>query len=160
MLFIRPATHDDIETLAKIYVEIYKVTNPIEKWTQKTACAFITHFLKMSNGLFFVGIHNKQIVGAVWGQVKPWWNDNKLYDIEIFIKNEYQRKGYSKFLFIRLFEEAIQKYSVVDVEAITFNDRSFPLSYYEKVQLKADRQLVLLSGNAENILNKLKKRPV
>lgn len=156
MFFIRKATPDDIETLAEIYVDIYKITNPIEKWTNNTAYAFISYFFQMSKGLFFVGINDKKIIGAVWGQVKPWWNGNKLYDIEIFIKNEFQNKGYSKLLFIKLFEESIQDYSVEDVEAITFSDRSFPLSYYERIQLEKDNQLVLLSGNAKNILNKLK----
>ncbi len=156
MFFIRPATLGDIEILAKIYVEIYHVTNPIEKWTQKSAHDFMSYFFQVSQGLFFVGMNDEKIIGASWGQVKPWWNGNKLYDIEIFIKNEFQNKGYSKPLFTRLFEEAILNYSVVDVEAITFNDRSFPLSYYERIQLEKDSQLVLLSGNAKKILNKLK----
>lgn len=98
----------------------------------------------------------KKIIGAVWGQVKPWWNGNKLYDIEIFIKKAFQNKGYSKLLFIKLFEESIRYYSVKDVEAITFNDRPFPLSYYERIQLEKDSQLTLLSGNAKNILYNLK----
>lgn len=156
MLFIRPATLGDIEILARIYVEIYQVTNPIEKWTKESAYEFMSYFFQVSQGLFFVGMNDEKIIGASWGQVKPWWNGNKLYDIEIFIKNEFQNKGYSKLLFIRLFEEAIRNYSVVDVEAITFNDRSFPLSYYERIQLEKDSQLVLLSGYAKNILNKLK----
>lgn len=156
MFFIRPATLGDIEILASIYVEIYQVTNPIEKWTLKSARDFMSYFFQVSQGLFFVGMNDEKIIGASWGQVKPWWNGNKLYDVEIFIKNESQNKGYSKLLFIRLFEEAIRNYSVVEVEAITFNDRTFPLSYYERIQLQKDSQLVLLSGNAKNILNNLK----
>lgn len=59
MFSIRRASPDDIETLAKIYVDIYKVTNPIERWTNNTAYDFITYFFQMSKGLFFVGIYEK-----------------------------------------------------------------------------------------------------
>lgn len=154
---IRAAKAEDIPKLANLYVEVYKKTNPIEKWTFDSAKVFISYFFLATQSLFFIGESDGIIVGAVWGNIKPWWNGNKLYDIEIFIKEEYRNYGFSKLLFIKLFEDAINVYNIRDVEAITFNDREFPLDYYARIEFNKNEELVLVAGEAEIILKKLVK---
>jgi hypothetical protein len=53
---------------------------------------------------------------------------------------------------------AIKKYNINSVEAITFNDREFPLSFYSKISLNKDQQLVLLEGNVQEIITNLKNQ--
>jgi len=102
-----------------------------------------------------VGEVKGMLAGAVWCQTKPWWSGVKLYDLEIFIKEDFRNHGFSKQLLQRILEDAISIHKVNEVEAITFNDRAFPLSYYARIELVKDDQLVLLGGKAECILKKL-----
>ena len=56
------------------------------------------------------------------------------------------------------FNVAIKKYNINSVEAITFNDREFPLSFYSKISLNKDQQLVLLEGDVQEIITNLKNQ--
>jgi len=151
-VLIRPVTSEDIQPLAKLYMDIYLQTNNVEKWTVESTNKFISYFYEQCEKLFFVAEHNRKIIGGVWGQVKPWWNGNKVYNLEIFVDSEYRKQGISKHLFRRFFEQATCQYDAITVEATTFNDRSFPQNYYERIGLKKSIQLVLLEGNIADIL--------
>ncbi|MBO5033577.1 MAG: GNAT family N-acetyltransferase [Lachnospiraceae bacterium] len=157
MVFIEPMDYESVDELADLYVKIYKETNPKEKWNNLSAKRFILYFYNLCPDLFFVAKLNGKIIAGVWGPVKPWWDGNKVYDLEIFVDNEYQGKGVSKLILFHYLEIAIKKYNVNSIEAITFNDREFPLSYYKKIALDKDQQLVLLEGKAQEIILKLKE---
>jgi len=90
---LRQCTQNDIKEIAELYVEIYRSVNPIEKWVQSSAVKLISYFYKKSYGLFYLATSNKIIVGGIWGQIKPWWNGNKVYNLEVFVKKEFQRQG-------------------------------------------------------------------
>ena len=153
---IEQVDYDNIEELADLYIRIYKDTNPKEKWDIHSAKKFITYFYELCPDLFFIAKTKGKIIAGIWGPVKPWWDGNKVYDLEIFVDKEYQGKGISKLILTHYFEAAIKKYNVNSVEAITFSDRKFPLCYYEKISLSKDPQLVLLEGNAQEISEKIK----
>lgn len=152
---IEQMNYDYIEELADLYIRIYKDTNPKEKWNIYSAKKFITYFYELCPDLFFIAKMKDKIIAGIWGPVKPWWDGNKVYNLEIFVDKEYQGNGISKLILAHYFEVAIKKYNVNSVEAITFSDRKFPLCYYEKISLSKDRQLVLLEGNAQEISEKI-----
>ena len=153
--FLRPVECSDLLPIAELYMEIYLQTNSIEKWTINSSTNYVTYFYDQCKELFFVAKCKEVLVGGVWGQVKPWWSGNKIYNLEVFVKGVHQRQGLSKLLLRRFFEEAYARFRAVTVEAVTFNDRSFPLDYYERIELKKDKQLVLLEGNISDILKNL-----
>jgi GNAT superfamily N-acetyltransferase len=152
---IKPVEQCDIESIANLYIEVYAIANPVEKWSTESARGFIEYFFTLSPDLFFIGKDNDVVIAGAWGAIKPWWNGNKLYDIELFIKPDYQGRGYSRLLFKRLFETAIAKYKAISAEAITFNDRIFPICYYERIGFDKSKQLTLIEGNVADILDKL-----
>jgi len=152
---VRQCSEKDLDALASLYVEIYRETNPIERWTVESAKNFVTYFFHESRGLFYIVTFNDIIVGGIWCQVKPWWSGNKIYNLEAFVKKEARGQGLSKILLRKLLEEALSRCNAVTVEAITFNDRAFPLSYYDRISLKKDNQLVLLEGKVREILKNL-----
>jgi RimJ/RimL family protein N-acetyltransferase len=154
---IREAKLSDIDEVASLYAEAYKKANPKELWTYTSAKAYITYRFNSPPCLFFIGECDGELAGVIWGQIKPWWNGNKAYNLESFLQEKFRGKGYANQLNIRFFEEAIDKYHVKDLEAITFSDRPFPLEYYKRISVKEDSQFVLLEGVAEDILNKLKE---
>lgn len=153
---IKQMNYDNIEELADLYIRIYKDTNPKEKWDICSAKKFITYFYELCPDLFFIAKMKDKIIAGIWGPVKPWWDGNKVYNLEIFVDKEYQGIGISKLILAHYFDVAIKKYNVNSVEAITFNDRKFPLCYYEKIALNIDHQLVLLEGKAQEIYEKIK----
>lgn len=157
-IFIEPIDYNSIDELASLYVKVYKKANPKEKWNTISAKKFIEYFYELCPDLFFIVKLNGKIVAGIWGPIKPWWNGNRTYDLEIFIDDEYQRNGLSKLILLHYFDVAINKYNVNSVEAITFNDREFPLSFYSKISLNKDQQLVLLEGNAQEIVFNLKQK--
>ena len=154
---IEQMKYDNIEELAELYIRIYKDTNPKEKWDICSAKKFITYFYELCPDLFFIAKMKDKIIAGIWGPIKPWWDGNKVYDLEIFVDKEYQGNGISKLIFEHYFEVAIKKYNVSSVEAITFGDRKFPMCYYEKIALNKEQQLVLLEGKAQEISKKIKQ---
>lgn len=148
---------DSIDEVAGLYIKIYKQTNPIEKWDMCSAKKFIVYFYNLCPDLFFIAKVKEKIIAGIWGPVKPWWDGNKVYDLEIFVDKEYQGIGISKLILAHYFKVAIKKYNVNSVEAITFSDRKFPLCYYGKIALNKDQQLVLLEGKAQEISKKLEQ---
>ncbi len=154
-ILIEPMTYDSIDELAVLYVNIYKITNPREKWNNVSARKLIMYYYGVCSDLFFIAKINEKIIAGIWGPVKPWWDGNKVYDLEIFIDRKYQGKGLAKQILLHYFDVAIKNYNINSVEAITFNDREFPLSFYNKISLYKDEQLVLLEGNVQEIISKL-----
>lgn len=156
MIVVRLVEEPDLLLLAQMYIAVYEKTNPSEIWTNESAYDFIRFFYNNCADLFFVLEVNGVLAGATWGQIKPWWNGNKIYNFEIFVCNEHQNKGLSKQLLLYFFTEAREKYSVSTIEVITFSDRTFPLCYYEKLSIIPDKQLILLEGNMEEIVRRIK----
>lgn len=155
-LCIRTVKQCDIGELAQLYIDVYKKVNPIEKWELSSVKKYLDYFYRLCPDMFYVAETNEaEIVACIWGAIKPWWNGNKVYDLELCVAENYQGHGLSKIMFKHYFKYAVEKYSAVSVEAITFNDRKFPLNYYERIALKKDRQLVLLEGTISEILEKL-----
>ena len=51
---IRSVQESDIDELSQLYMEIYLIANPIERWTFETAKKFVTYFFEQCTDLFFV----------------------------------------------------------------------------------------------------------
>lgn len=143
---LRPVERSDLLLVAELYIEIYLQTNTIEKWTISSSTKYVTYFYNQCKELFFVAESKGMLVGGVWGQVKPWWSGNKIYNLEVFVRRSHQKQGLSKILLRRFFEEAVTRFNAVTIEAVTFNDRSFPLNYYERIKLQKDKQFILLES--------------
>jgi len=158
MIVVRSVVESDVSLLAQMYISVYKTTNPTEIWTNESAYDFIRFFYDKCADLFFVVEINGVLAGATWGQIKPWWDGNKIYNFEVFVCCEHQNKGLSKQLLLHFFTEARKKYNASSIEVITFSDRTFPLCYYKKLSIIPDKQLTLLDGNVEDIIRRLTDR--
>jgi len=148
---------EDLEKLAEIYVEAYTKINIGERWTFETAKELLSHWLEKQPDLAFVAEYNNKIVGAFVAGIKPWWDGNHLVDGEIFVHNDFQKKGIGTALSIALFTKALEKYKVSFYDAVTYTNHKFPLSWYKSLGLVSSENLVLISGNVKSILSKLKK---
>jgi len=155
-LKIRNITKKDLDKLAEIYTETYKVFEVGEKWTKKSSYGLLEYWLKRQPDLCFLAEYNGKIVGAFVAGVKPWWDGNHLVDGEIFIHPDYQNKGIGKALSKYMYETAINKYQVVRFDTYTFKMTKFPLSWYKSQGFEEIDEWTMISADLKEVLKNLK----
>jgi len=152
----RHVTQADVQELAKGYVSSFLEVDPSEQWTVPRAEELIRFFLNTQEDLAFLVEDGIQIVGGIFGVVKPWWDGNHLVETELFVLPGYQKKGVGKRLFSHLLEYASQHYDVTKMESITFKDLEFPGSWYRKLGFEEKEDWKVILGEVETIKNSLK----
>lgn len=151
---IRPAKASDLKTLAKIYSRSYGIYGNLESWGDEASLNLMKYFYKRQPDLSFVAEIEGKIVGHFVAIVKPWWDGNHLFDGELFVDPDYQKRGIAKLLLKTGLQKAVKKYNAVIWEATTFK-KGFPLSWYGRIGLKESRDYALIGGNVKEIIRKL-----
>ena len=138
-------------------MEVWKEDAPQEYWTYETAEEFLEYYFNNQPDLFFVAVSENEILGAIMGLIKPWWNGNYIYETEVFVNTHYRRMGISKKLWIAFLETAQSNYSALSLETFTFAKKKFPLSFYLRIGCKNLGEFIILDGYIEELLKNLKK---
>lgn len=120
MTNIRLVKKEDLKVLAKIYKDLYGKSILKEDWSIEKAYDLLDFFYKLQSDIFVVAEVGGKVVGAVMSIVKPWHDGNRLIETEIFVANDYQRKGIASMLFQKHFELAMEKYDAKVMEADTY----------------------------------------
>ena len=97
------------------------------RWTLETAAAYLTDFFRMEKFVGFVAEENGEILGAIFGHEKIWWNNSELYVDEMFVLPDKQRKGYGSML-ISTAEEYIREKKLAGLTLCT--NRYAPAPYF------------------------------
>ncbi|MCD6229906.1 MAG: GNAT family N-acetyltransferase [Candidatus Diapherotrites archaeon] len=158
---LRPVQKSDLQCLAEIYVEVYTVFDVGERWSVDTAKTFLSYLLERQPSIAFVAECGGVVVGAFFAAIKPWWNGNHLFDGEIFVHPDFQKRGIGTELSEKLYLIALEKYDVVSFDKITFKKTEFPLSWYKDQGFEVNDDWALIS--AENLsltISRLKKKNV
>ncbi len=164
-LKIRQITEKDLDKLAEIYTEVYRVFDVGEKWTTNKAKILFEYWLKTQPDLCYCAELGGKLIGAFVVGIKPWWDGNQLVDGEIFVHPDYHKKGIGTELSKTVFRVALQKYQVVSWVATTFKNKEFPLSWYQRLGFKEDGNWILITGDVKKALeileeNSLNENPV
>ena len=149
---IRLIRHNELREAAKVYAKAFNNSNVGEEWTEESAFRLLNCLIKKQEDLSFIG----EIVGGYFATIKPWWDGNHLTDAELFVNPSYQKLGVGKKLCIKMYETALDKYKISIVEASTFKNKAFPLSWHKKVGFQESKDLILIDGNPKEILKNLK----
>ena len=107
--------------------------------------------------MFFVAKDDGEIVGGIWGLVRPWINGPHIVDIEIFVDPKHQGKRISLHLYKKLLEDAISKYNVVEIEGIVDSKKDFPMNYYKSLA-REESGFVHIWGDTGNVLRRIDER--
>lgn len=100
-----------------------------------------------------------KVVGAVMSIVKPWHDGNHLIETEIFVANDYQRKGIASRLFHEHFKLAMEKYDAKIMEANTYQEENgYPLKWYKKLGYKVIDELYVINGDIKKAYEHLDKK--
>ncbi len=153
---IRLVKKSDLNDLAIIYKDLYDNADIGENWTIEKAYELLLYWYDKQKDLFFVAEEDNKPVGAVVSGIKSWFDGLRLIDTEIFVSQEYQGKHIAKNLMLIHLKEAKIKYNVNVIEFHTYGaEDEFPQNWYNRIGFKKDEELIIMSANVENVLNKL-----
>ena len=155
MINIRLAKKEDLQELASLYCKVFTVFDVGERWTEKTAYNLLLYWFNKQPDLFFLAEEKKKIIGAFVAGVKPWCDGNHLFDGEIIIDPDHQKKGIGSKISKVVYRTAIEKYNAKCFEANTFKHHKHPLSWYKKQGFKEVEDLTIIEGNLRDILHNL-----
>ena len=153
---IRNVKKTDIKVLAPIYKELYDNADIGEYWTIESAEKLLNYWYDKQQDLFLVAEEDNEVVGAIMSGIKPWFDGNRLIDSEIFVSQKYQGKHIAKDLFVSHLKKAKELYDVKTMEFHTYGDEEeFPQCWYNRIGFKKDNELIIMSGNVDDVLVKL-----
>lgn len=157
MISIRLAKEEDLEKLAAIYEEVFRVFDVGEEWTKEAAYKLLKYYFDRYPDLAFVAEYDGKVVGAFFADVRPWWDGDHLVDGEIFVHPDYQKRGVGTELMKIMFKTAIDKYGVVGWDAITFKGE-YPLEWYKKLGFEESKSWIVFGGDVRKVLKKLEEK--
>ena len=153
---IRLVKKDDIKYLAPIYKDLYDNADIGENWSIEKAEELLNYWYNKQGDLFFVAEEDNKPVGAIVSGVKSWFDGLRLVDTEIFVSKEYQEKHLGKMLMLEHLKQAKIKYNVKTIEFHTYGDeKEFPQNWYSRIGFKKDDELIIMSADVEEALDKL-----
>jgi len=97
----------------------------------------------------------REIVGAFFVGVKPWWDGNHLVDGEIFVHPNHQKNGIGTKLIKFMFEYAVKEYNVVRWDTYTVKDK-YPLKWYRSLGFNEIKEWAMISVEPKELLKRLK----
>lgn len=154
-LVIRTFDKRDLDKLAKLYCKVYDRIDVGEKWEYTSAHKLLSYWLERQPDLCFLAEYDKVIVGGFVSGVKPWWDGNHLFDGEVFVDPDHQKKGIGTELSKVMYKTAVEKYGATHFDAFTFSDREHPLSWYKKQGFNEVKNWTIISGDLRKVLKKL-----
>lgn len=155
MISLRRIEIKDFQQLSELFTLVYTTFDVGEKWNPKAADTYLHYIYDRNPDLAFLVEEEGVIFGAALSYIKPWWDGNYLFEGEVFVHPDLQKRGIGSQLLKKLFEEAIEKYDVTNWDASTFADREFPLRWYKSLGFNEVKNWVIIRGNIREALKRL-----
>ena len=115
---IREMKPDDIPVCAEILCSVYNNDLWRSRWEPSAAIEYLTDIFRMPKFLGYVIEENGEILGAVFAREKVWWSGSEVYVEELFVKPEYQGKGFGSGLMGRI-EQYVQEKGLAGITLST-----------------------------------------
>ncbi len=159
ILTIRGLLPTDIPQLAEVYCKAYEVNGADEHWTPESAAALLRKLYTDYPGLSIVAQVGNEIVGATFGNIRPWESGKVILEgKELFVHPEWQKLGIGNELLRERLNRAEQWQKVTEVEFITFTDPEGPEGFHSRSGLAPVPELQIMSGPVEDVRFGLNKR--
>jgi len=156
MLNIRLIEKKDISALAKLFTKVYEAFDIGERWTETSSTVYLQSWLDKQPDLAYLAELDGEIVGAFFSSVKPWWDGVHLFDGELFVSPDFQKKKIGSTLLKAVLEKAVQKYGAKTFDAFTFNGTPHPLSWYKKLGFQEIKEWTMFTGDIKEVLKNIK----
>ena len=145
----------DIPVLAKIYAKAFN--KEWEHRTPKKSNDIITY--RYSKKVKIKVVYKGTIVWAFFSDIKPLYMGNVLNDGDVFIDPDFQNLWIGRRLFVYGIQYAKKKFNIVWRDFYTFKN-SYQYRRYKSMWFTVSDKWVFMSGNIDDVLNKIKQKYV
>lgn len=142
----------DIPVLAKIYARVYN--KEWESWIVKRAQDIVEY--RYHKKIKIKVMYDKKVVGVFFSDIKPLYFGNVLHDGDVLIDPKYQKLWIGKQLFLYGIAYAKKRFNMVGWDFYTFKN-SYQYRRYKRIWFASSNKWILMSGNIDDVINKLKK---
>ncbi len=127
---IRAMKPEDIDVCADILCSVYNNEMWQCRWSKEVAMEYLTDFFNMQKFIGYVLEEEDIIIGGLFAHEKVWWNNSEVFIEEMFVKPEYQRKGYGSIL-LKQVEAYVQERGLAGITLSTNKYAPAP-NFYRK----------------------------
>lgn len=107
--------------LAQAMMAAYAQAPWFENWTEERALRRIQAILSNFEACGMAAIMDGQVIGGVLGYVDPYAEEDFFFVSELFVRPQYQKKGYGKGLLLAL-EEQLKEKNIHVTQLISIED--------------------------------------
>ncbi|MBN1439382.1 MAG: GNAT family N-acetyltransferase [Anaerolineales bacterium] len=141
-LKIRRLSAGDLEACVELLLESYNPPPWNDRWTPDSGKRYLSEFMSHVHFFGFAAVESETMAGALFAHRKTWWTHDELFIDELFIKPEFQRRGYGRALLEKI--EALSKAEGLGGVTLLTN-RDLPAkAFYEKSGFTAADHIVFL----------------
>ena len=149
---IRLLKRNEINKVAKLFVESYKKDDKTRRWDELYAEKYILMLYRICKDLCFVAVDNEKIVGVALGLVLPEFN-KEIIDFKVLLVHpEYRRKKIGSKLMRKVCVKADNKYNIKEIEASIYTLTNFPITWYESVGFRTRKNHEVTRASIDSIL--------
>lgn len=158
MITFKEAREKDLPILASLYSVINLNIEKSETWTYETALSYINYFYHYQPDLFICAYDEDIPIAAIMSTLKPYYDGMYLTGLELFVSEDYRNQNIGKKLLEMHLELANAKYNISHIDTIVRKNISDDsLNWCKDVGLETSSNLIVLSGNLDNCLKKLRE---
>jgi len=149
---IRLLKRNEINKVAKLFVESYKKDDKARRWNESLAEKYILMLYRLCKDLCFVAVDNEKIVGVALGVIMPEFNKEIVEFKVLLVHPEYRRKRIGSKLMRKVCIKAENKYNISEIEASIYTLTNFPITWYESVGFRTRKHHEVTRASIINIL--------
>lgn len=149
---IRLLKRNEINEVAKLFVESYKKEDKARRWTETLAEKYILMLYRLCKELCYVAVDNDKIVGAALGIVMPEF-DKEIVDFKVLLVHpNYRRKKIGSKLMRKVCIKAENKYNINEIESSIYTLTNFPITWYESVGFRTRKYHEVTRASIDKVL--------
>ena len=149
---IRLLKRNEINKVAKLFVESYKKDEKTRRWDESYAEKYILMLYRICKDLCFVAVDNEKIVGVALATVLPEFN-KEIIDFKVLLVHpEYRRKKIGSKLMRKVCIKADNKYRIKEIESSIYTLTNFPITWYESVGFRTRKHHEVTRASVDDVL--------
>lgn len=136
---IRLMKKNDIETVAKLFVESHEKEDKLRRWEEKYAINYVRMIYRLCKDLCFVAYEGSKILGVSLCVITPEY-DRYIVDSKVLLVHpKYRKQKIGTHLLRKTCLKAMRKYDIDVVETSIYTLTNFPISWYESIGFRGKK---------------------
>jgi len=149
---IRLLKRNEINQVAKLFVESYKKDSKTRRWEESLAEKYILMLYRICKDLCFVAVDNDKIVGVGLGLIMPEFNTQIVELKTLLVHPKYRRQKIASKLVRKICIKAENKYNIKEVEASIYTLTNFPITWFESIGFRTKKHYEITRASITSVL--------